>query len=239
MKNKFIEFVKGRARATISAAKALAAKWIWQEESVDQMETQLEAITGNNLATPPVVGQEELASQAGRALALAEGTWKTQLNALHQWTVQGLNMAKTKFRNDPANLAVVSGLHADGSTPEEILAQALAWESAWGKTAPTWNPSTANNYAAYKALRKQCAEDLQIAFKDAGSAASEETGKLEQMCNDLNDVIMAWYADATKMFLPGTAEGDMIRSSIPTTYTASSDKSKPAPAPATSTGKTP
>ena len=239
MKNKFIEFVKRRARATISAAKALAAKWIWQEESVDQMETQLDAITGNNSATPPVVGQEEIASQAGRALALAEGNWKTQLGVLHQWTVQGLNMAKTKFRNDPANLTVVSGLHADGTTPEEILAQALAWESAWGKIASTWNPSATNTYAAYKTLRKQCAEDLQIAFKDATSEASEEAGKLEQMCNDLNDVIMAWYADATKMFLPGTVEGDMIRSTIPTTYTASSAKTPPAPAPAPSTSQTP
>src|SRR5450631_1501921 len=135
MKNKFIEFVKGRAQATISAAKALAAKWVWQEESLDQMETQLEAITGNSAATPPTVGQEEIASQAGRTLAAAEGAWKTQLKALHQWTVQGLNMAKTKFRNDPADLAVVSGLHADGTTPEQILAQALAWESAWGKIA--------------------------------------------------------------------------------------------------------
>jgi uncharacterized alpha-E superfamily protein len=148
-------------------------------------------------------------------------------------------MAKNKFRNDPANLTVVSGLHADGTTPEEILAQALALESAWGKIASAWNPSTTNTFAAYKTLRKQCAEDLQIAFKDATSEASEEAGKLEQMCNDLNDVIMAWYADATKMFRSGTAEGDMFRSKIPTTYTASSPKTPPTPAPVASTSKTP
>jgi hypothetical protein len=239
MKNKFIESVKRRARATISAAKAVAAKWIWQEESGDQMEAQLEAITGNNTVTPPVIGQEEIASQAQRALAAAEGAWKTQLKALHQLTVQGLNMAKTKFRNDPANLAVVAGLHADGTTPEEILAQVLAWESAWGKIAPTWNPSTTNTFADYKTLRKQCAEDLQIAFKDAGSAASEEAGKAEQMAKDLNDVVVAWYADATKMFAVGTPEGDMIRSTVPTTYTPPAAKAQPAPAPNTSKGKTP
>lgn len=202
------------------------------------MEAQLEAITGNNSVTPPVVGQEELASQAGRALVASEAAWKAQLKELHQRTVQGLNMAKTKFRNDPANLAVVSGLHADGSTPEEILSQALAWESAWGKTAPVWNPTPANTFAAYKILRKQCAEDLQIAFKDAGSATSEEAGKAEQMASDLNDVIVAWYADATRVFAAGTPEGDMIRRTVPTTYTATSDKVQPAPAPTTAKGNT-
>ena len=237
MKNKFIESVKRRARATISAAKALAAKWIWQEASAGQIETQLEAITGNNTVTPPIIGQEEIASQAGRALVATQGTWKAQLKDLHQLTVQGLNMAKTKFRNDPANLAVVMGLHARGSTPEEILAEALAWESAWGKTAPAWNPTTTNTLATYKILRKQCAEDLQIAFRDAGSAASEEAGKAEKMAKDLQDVVVAWYADATRMFAAGTPEGDMIRSTVPTTYTAAASKTKPQPKPTETTPK--
>ena len=239
MKSKFIEFVKRRARATISAAKAVATKWIWQEESADQMEAQLEAIIGNSAITPPIIGQEEIASQAGRALVAAEGAWKAALKDLHQRTVQGLNMAKTKFRNDPPNLVVVAGLHADGTTPEEILAQALAWESAWGKIASTWNPTMTNTFAAYKTLRKQCAEDLQIAFKDAGSAASEETGKLEQMARDLEDVNVAWYADATRMFAAGTPEGDMIRSSIHTTHTATSGKTPAPPTPSTAAAKTP
>ena len=238
MKNKFIESVKRRARATISAVKAVAAKWIWQEQSADQMEAELEAIIGNNNTTPPIVGQEEIASKAQAAAHNAESNWKAQIKDLHQRTVQGLNMAKTKFRNEPVSYGVVSSLHADGTTTEEILSQALAWESAWGQIAATWNPSATNTFADYKTLRKQCAEESQIALKDAASAASEETGKLEQMASNLNDVIIAWYADATRMFPAGTPEGDMIRSTIPTTYTASSHKAQPAPTPTPPAGKT-
>lgn len=232
MKKTLVEFIKKRARATISAAKAVAVKWTWQEMTIDQMEQQLEAITGNDTVSPPVVGQEEVASQAQRALNNAEGAWKTQLSLLHQLTVQGLSMAKTKFRSDPANLAVVSDLHASGGKPERILAEALAWESAWGKTAPAWSPSQSNTFDAYKALRKQCVEDLQNAFTDAASASREAAGTLEQMARALEDTNVAWYADATRIFAAGTPEGDMIRSSVPTTYTPPADKPTPPPAPA-------
>jgi hypothetical protein len=232
-------FSIARATCTISAAKQLAGTWTWPEETPDQMQTQLESITGNSSSTPPIIGQEEIADQAKRAYAGADGTWRAQLNILHQNTVQGLNMAKNKFRNDPASLAVLHGLHAGGNTPEKILSDALAWESAWNQLAPTWNPTPTNTLVAFKTLRKQCAEDLQTAFTDAGSANSEEAAKLEQMCSDLEDVNVAWYADATRVFPAGTAEGDMIRSTVPTTYTPTATKTPPAPAPTTGTGKTP
>jgi len=50
---------------------------------------------------------------------------------------------------------------------------------------------------------------------------------------------VAWYADATRVFLAGTPEGDMIRSTVPTPYTPPQPKTSPTPAPATGTGKTP
>jgi len=232
-------FSIGRAISTISAAKQLATTWTWPEKTPAQMQTQLEAITGNSSSTPPVIGQEEIADQAQRAYDGAEGTWRAQLKILHQNTVQALNMAKNKFRDDPASLAVLRNLHAGGNTPEKILSEALAWESAWGQLAATWNPTPTNTLAAFKTLRKQCAEDLQTAFTDADSANSEEDAKLEQMCSDLEDVNVAWYADATRVFAAGTAEGDMIRSTVPTTYTPPAPKTSPAPAPTTATGKTP
>jgi len=232
-------FSIGRATSTISAAKQVAAKWTWPEKTPAEMQTQLETITGNNTVSPPVVGQEEIADQAHRAYDRAHGTWLTQLRDLHDRTVQGLNMAKNKFRNDPGSLAVLRGLHASSNTPEKVLADALAWESAWNQLAPTWNPTPANTLAAFKTLRKQCAEDLQTALKDAESANREEAAKLEQMCSDLEDVNVAWYSDATRIFSIGTPEGDMIRSTVPTTYTPPQPKTPPAPAPTTATGRTP
>ncbi len=233
------QFSVDRAIKTISAARQVDTKWSWPDATPDQMQTQLETITGNSSSTPPVVGQEEIADQAHRTRDGAYGTWRAQLNALHQFTVQGLNMAKNKFRNDPASLAVLAGLRATGKTTEKILTEALAWESAWNQLAPTWSPTPANTLAALKTLRKQCAEDLQTTFTNADSASHEQSAKLDQMCSGLEAVNVAWYADATRIFPVGTAEGDMIRSTVPTTYTPSTSTPPPAPAPTATPAKTP
>jgi hypothetical protein len=233
------EFYVQRAIKTVSVAKQLAAKWTSQELTPDEMQTQLEAVTGNSSVTPPVIGQMEIESQAERARQNANGLWRAALDDLHQRTVQGLNMAKTKFRNDPASLAVLHGLNAVGHSPEKILAEALAWESAWGKIAATWNPTITNTLAAFKTLRQQAAEDLQTAFSDADALHSEAVAKLEQMCADLEDMNVAWYADATRVFPVGTPEGDMIRSTVPTTYTPSTSTPPPAPVPPATATTTP
>jgi hypothetical protein len=234
-----IDFIKDRAVKTISAAKQVAATWTSPEETPDQMQAQLESITGNSSSTPPVVGQEEVTSAARRTMDLADGQWEAQLAELHRRTVQGLNMAKNKFRNDSASLAVLSGLTAGSNSRKETLAEALAWESAWSNLAPAWSPTTTNTLAAFKTLRKQCAEDLQTAFSDARTDWRAEVEKLNSMADALEQADEAWYADATRVFAAGTPEGDMIRSTVPTTYTPTATKTPPAPAPATGTGKTP
>lgn len=233
------QFFIQRATKTVSIAKQLAGEWLWPELAPDGMQTRLEAVTGNSTLTPPVVGQMETESQASRARENAHGLWLAGLKTLHQLTVQGLNMAKTMFRDDAASLAVLHGLNAAGHAPEKILGEALAWESAWGKIAATWSPTPANTLAAFKTLRQQCAEDLQTAFTDADSVHREAAATLEQMCAGLEDMNVAWYASGTKVFLAGTPEGDLIRSGIPTTYTPPPPKPAPAPAPTAILPKTP
>lgn len=238
MKQSIIDSAKKRAVATISAAKEVADKWTWPEMTPDQMQSQLEGITGNSEASPPVVGQEDLAKQADAAKKQAESIWLGQLGSLHELTVQGLGMAKSRFRNNPSSLALVKNLHAAGKSPEQILAEALDWETAWNKADPTWTPTKTNTLAAFKALRKSCNEDLQQAFKDAASEARDQDEALAQMAQAVEGTNVAWYAEATKAFGPATPEGIMIRKTIPTTYTAASNKAKPSPAPATNAGKT-
>ncbi len=41
---------------------------------------------------------------------------------------------------------------------------------------------------------------------------------LNQLAAGLEEINVAWYADATRVFPEGTAEGEMIRGTIPTTY---------------------
>ena len=52
----------------------------------------------------------------------------------------------------------------------------------------------------------------------------------------VNDACQAWYASAIRVFPAGTAQGDMIRGTIPTTY---SPPSAPAPVPAPTPAPTP
>ncbi len=233
-----IEFIKERGTKTISAAKQVAGRWTWEEMTIDQMQAKLVAITGNSTVTPPVIGQEQIASSSEQTMLAARGTWDAQLDELHRRTVQGVGMSKNRNRNNPANLAVLSALTARGTSRAETLAEALAWESAWAKVDPTWSPLPANTLAAFQTLRKQCAEDLQQAYADALADYRQEAEKLNDLAAELEEINVAWYADATTVFPVGTASGDMIRSTVPTTYTPSTTTPPPAPAPAATPAKT-
>jgi len=164
-----------------------------------------------------MIGQEEIALQLEQAMLAVSGAWDTQLYDLHRRTVHGVTMAKTRHRNHVANLAILSELTARGTSRAETLAEALAWEVTWAKIDPEWCPLTGNTLAAFRALRKQCAEELQQAYRDARSDYSLEAEKLSTMMTDLKQSLDAWYAEASAVFPAGTPQGDLIRT-VPTTY---------------------
>ncbi len=233
-----LAFIKDRAVKTISAAKQLASTWTWQTATPAQMQTALWAITGNSSVTPPVIGQEEIASAAEGTRVAAHGHWGTQMAELHRRTVQAVGMLKNKLQADPAAFAVVSGLSASSGSRKETLDEALALESAWDNQAPTWSPTTMNTLTAFKALRKQCAEDLRTSFSDTHTTWRAEVNTLYAMANAVEQADEAWYLDATKVFPAGTPEGDMIRSTVPTTYTPVIPPTPPAPVPPVTATKT-
>jgi hypothetical protein len=226
-----MEFVKDRSTKTLSAAKQLASQWVWQEKTVAEMEAALLAIIGDKDATPSVLGQEEITSQAEQAMLAARGAWDAQLDTLHRRTMQGVGMARSRHRDDPAKRSVLDPLSARGDSRAVILAEALDWESAWAQVEPTWSPLPANTLAAFQALRRACTEDLKTAYSDARAAWRAQAEKLNEMAGALDDASMAWYADATRVFPAGTAEGDMLRGTIPTTYSPPAATPAPAPAP--------
>ncbi len=222
-----MEFVKDRATKTLSAAKTLAPQWTWQEQTPVQMQAALAALVGDKDATPPVPGQEEITSDVEQVMLVARGVWDASLDTLHRRTMQGVAMAKTRHRDDATSRAVLAPLTAKGDSRAAILAEALAWESAWAEIDPAWSPLPANTLAAFQLLRRACGEDLQTAYADARAKWRAQAEKLNAMAAALDDDSVAWYADATRVFPAGTAEGDMIRGTIPTTH---SPAPKPAPA---------
>ncbi len=213
-----IEFIKNRAIKTLSAADSVAASWTWDEKPIAAMRTQLHGLIGDTDAAPPLIGQEEIVSTAEQAMKAGRSAWDTKLDQLHLWTMQGLGMVRNKYRNDPATLSQFDGLKSDGTSRSNTLSEALAWQSAWEKTDPSFIPMPANTLANFKALREQCVNDLQTAYSDLQSTWRRAASKLTQMGRAMEDVSEAWYADATRIFPAGTPEGDMIRSTVPTTY---------------------
>ncbi len=225
-----MDFITGRAVKSISAAKTIAATWVWEEKSPAEMQAQLDGIVGNASSTPPVAGQQEIAAAAEQTMKGARGAWDDQLDVLHRWTMQGVGMAKTKYRDQPGKMVHLSGLSARGSTRPEILDEALAWESAWGRIDPAFAPLPANTWPAFQALRTLCSETLKTAYSDRQADWRDEAEKLAALGRAMEDINEAWYADATRVFPAGTPEGDMIRGTIPTTYNPpAADKPTPPP----------
>ena len=227
-----IDFIKDRRVKTISAATTFADAWVWEEQDLPTMQAELAALAGDGSFT----GQEELAAAAEAAMLAARGAWDTQLDVLHRRTVQGVGMAKNKFRDDPAKLQNLSGLTARGTSRTETLAEALAWESAWEKAAPAWAPLPANTLAAFKTLRTACLDALQKAYSDQRAAWRDEAEKLAQMALVMENRSEAWYAAATLVYPAGTPEGDMIRGTVPTTYTPPPPAPPAPPTPPAPTG---
>jgi hypothetical protein len=87
-----------------------------------------------------------------------------------------------------------------------------------------------NTFTSFQALRKRCIE-LDAAFIAAYSTWRTQLEILNQKAVALNEANIAWYAAATRIFPAGTAEGDMIRRSIPTVYLPPVPAEPPAPAP--------
>ena len=144
---------------------------------------------------------------------------------LHRRTMQGLAMAKVRFRNDPCKLEVLANLTARGDSRNATAQEALDWEAAWQKIDPAWSPTALNTLASFQELRKQCIE-LDAAFVKAHTNWRTQSEMMNQQAAALNEANVAWYAAATRIFPAGTPEGDMIRRAIPTSY------SPPAPTPA-------
>src|ERR1043165_7692639 len=141
-----IDFVLERAQATCAVQTQMAGTWVWDEKTVAQWNTEIAA----------VIAQKEASEDAAADMKTARGSMDGGIDDLHTKTMQGLGIAKTKYRNDPAKLSVIQSLTASASSRTGILEEALNWESAWEKLDPAWEPLTGLTLASFKTLRTGC-----------------------------------------------------------------------------------
>jgi hypothetical protein len=215
-----VSFIVTRAKTTRHAQEDLKSSWMWNETSLDQWDNEIADLQR----------MQEICSSAEFTRNSARAALDAGLQELHRRTMQFLAMAKFHFRNDPSKLEAINRLTSDGETRRAIAQEAMDIESAWQKVGPEWAPTDVNTFTSFQALRKQCTE-LEAAFIAAYSTWRAQSEILNQKASALNDANIAWYAAATRIFPAGTAEGDMIRRSIPTRYSTPVSAEPPPPAP--------
>jgi predicted RNase H-like nuclease (RuvC/YqgF family) len=218
------EFVIDRAQKTRNTQKAIAAKWQWEEKTVAQWDADLAAIEAQN-----------------EVLAAAIATMKDKrakadelLDQLDEWTGEGLTTIRERYRDQPEKLATLETLTSMGSSRSMKLEEALEWEKAWTLLDPSFSPTSTNTLAAFKALRLDAIAKLKT-YHDSESDVTAEQNKRTKLKLKLDDANTSWYKVATRICQPGTVEGDLIRTDVPTTTASPAAKPvvpTPAPTPA-------
>jgi hypothetical protein len=225
-----VDSIITRAKTTRHAQEDLKSSKTWNEKTLDQWDNDIADLQ----KTQQVYSTAEFTRNSTRAALDAA------LQELHRRTMQCLSLAKFHFRDEPSKLEALNRLTSNGAARRDIAREALALETAWQETDPAWAPSAENTFAAFQALRKQCS-DLDAAFIAAYSTWRTQSEILNRKAAAMNDANVAWYAAAIRIFPAGTAEGDMIRRSIPTHYSPPAKDQPPsaAPQPATASAAAP
>jgi hypothetical protein len=215
-----INFVIRRAKTTRHAQEDLKSLWIWNEKTLDQWDNEIADLQRT----------QELCSSAKFVQNSARAALDAGLQEIRRRSMQFMAMAKFHFRNEPSMFEAISRLTSGGGARRAITQEAMDLESAWEKAGPEWAPTDANTFSAFQALRKQCTE-LDAAWIAANSTWHTQSGILNRKAAALNEANIGWLAAATRIFPAGTAEGEMIRRSIPTRYSPPVPAELPAPAP--------
>jgi hypothetical protein len=214
-----ISYIITRAKTTRHAQEDLKSSWMWNETTLDQWDNEIVDLQR----------MQEICSSTKFTRNSARAALNAGLQEIHRRTMQFLAMAKFHFRNDPSKLEAINRLTSDGKGRRAIAQEAMDIESAWEKVGSEWAPTDVNTFASFQAFRKQCTK-LDAAHIAAYSTWRTQSEILNQKAAALNEANIAWYAAATRIFPEGTAEGDMIRRSIPTLYSPSVPAEPPAPA---------
>ena len=200
-----IEAIILRAQATSDTQAAIAATWVWDEKTSAEWVADLTAIDTKKIVVSDLEG----------AQLLARADFQNTITTLHDRTVEGLGMARVKWRKDAAKKAILSNLSASGGGRETVEREAQAWASGWQSFDETWQPSATNNIADFRILIASTTT-LEKAYGNAHTVWRKGVEELQAEAEALWDDCVAWYEAATTLFKEGTAIGDLLRSTIPT-----------------------
>lgn len=209
------DFAVTRSTASLAAQLQIGAAFVWEEKTNAQWALDLAGV-------PP---QAEVVADLLADLTSKRGALDAAVGVAARRGRTILALARIKWRNDAAKLGSFQRIHFEGSGRLTLLEDALSVESAWESADPAWVPITEEGtppvpitLAVFKAQR-EAAGALLKPESDAQAAWSKQDKTLGEMCVALNQNSIPWYGSVTAVFPVGTTLGDMIRSTVPTTYT--------------------
>jgi hypothetical protein len=203
---KSIPFVLERAEATRNAQSEIATAWVWPEKTVLQWDADIADLKARQLA--------EL--QARVALQSQNELWDSALDEIAANTRKVVRLAKTRHRNDPVKLQMFSGITVSTSSRDRIYNSGRELSEVWNSVDALWEPLTGLTAGGFGSALGNA--DGQKTFSQRKYTLWRRRAiELEVKALALDELNVAWYSDAITRFAEGTVEGDLIRSTVPTT----------------------
>ncbi len=208
-----VEFSRTRAQATRNAQALIRAGgtppgtgWLWSEKNVVQWDDDL-------AVTDQLIAAESAKHTQWRDAA---DLWENDLIEVQRITRAVARKGSFHFRANPVKKRKFDALHTDGENRADIFDQGLAARDAWEAADPAWVVETDLPLGSFSSLlvatqARQATHSAKLAAWRHAAAELMEKARAVDVDN------VAWYAEATREFPAGTSEGDMIRSTVPTT----------------------
>lgn len=163
-----------------------------------------------------VLGLQSASILAIMSLRIVGGEWDFAIADLLEDISMGQQMARLKFKNDPARLRLFEGLPLKDRGREARHRQALDFETSWARADAAWIFKEGVTLEVFR-QRRRALRDLEEACYAAMKEELFARASLRTEAARLNEMSMEWYEAATITFAADTVPGQLIRS-IPTTY---------------------
>lgn len=241
------DFVILRTTKTRAAQATLAtdAAWVWPSKTLAQWDADLDSLDATKAGSIAHVAKAHEAD-----MLRGRGLYDGRLDEIHKFTLLAVGIMRLRVHGPGATgmeglTSIVDRLSSRGDSRTAITHEAELLEAAWDEweeqKGEAFLPAPGKTIAAFKRLLEgdpgsgQASYPMLSTLRKVYTALlakwQQKEGIYNALISRLEDECVAWYGEATKVFLEGTAEGDMIRNQVPTDYTP--EPPKPAPAPVT------
>lgn len=228
-----VGFVVDRTYSTSAVQEELSSVWIWPTKTLAQWDVDTDQLNESDATT---LAGKRLAENA--AYQSARGALEARIETIHEWSTIAVGVMRVRAKQDPSLAQAVARLKARSNSWTAIEKRGSAVLATWTSVfTNTFTPAPGKTLAAFQALFDgdnsipaspvPSLAELKATHKQAEKKARLAVGKYNRLITRLEDECTQWYAEATKVFAKSTAEGAMIRGSIPT----SDDHNPPTGAP--------